>query len=345
MCGIVGLLDPSAARPAEATDRILSAMSDTMVTRGPDASGSWVDAAAGVGFGHRRLSILDLSEHGAQPMVSGDGRYVLTYNGEIYDHQELTADLRKLGVRFRGHSDTEALVEAIARWGVTATLERVDGMFAFGVWDRHERTLTLARDRMGEKPLYFGTLDTGEVVFGSTADAIRAHPDARLRIDLDSLALYFRHKYVPAPRSIYRGIAKLEPGHTVQISADGDIGAPAPYWTYYEVLARGTTFEGSPDDAVDELHRLLRDSVRRRMVADVPVGAFLSGGIDSSTVVAAAQEVSDRPVRTFTIGSASADFDESTDARKVADHLGTDHTELVVTEEQALSVVRLTEAA
>lgn len=335
MCGIVGVLDPTASRPAEATDRILADMSDVLLTRGPDGAGTWVDQHAGIGFGHRRLSIIDLSELGAQPMVSADGRFVITYNGEIYDHQELAADLRSKGVRFRGHSDTEVLVEAFARWGVVDTLQRVDGMFALAVWDRKERALTLARDRMGEKPLYYGTLGTGEVVFASTADALRAHPDADLRVDLDSLALYFRHKYVPAPRSIYRGIAKLEPGRTVRIEQDGTIAAPTPYWSYSDVVARGVTFRGSADDAVDELQRLLRESVRRRMVADVPVGAFLSGGIDSSAVVAAAQEVSDRPVRTFTIGSAASDFDESSDARRVAAHLGTDHTELMVTESDA----------
>ncbi len=339
MCGIVGVLDPTASRAAESTDRILSEMSDVMLTRGPDAAGTWVDQESGVGFGHRRLSILDLSEHGAQPMASADNRFVISYNGEIYDHQELASDLRAAGVRFRGHSDTEVLVEAFARWGVVESLGRIDGMFAVAVWDRDERTLTLARDRMGEKPLYYGTLGNGEVVFASTVDALRAHPDADLRVDLDSLALYFRYKYVPAPRSIYRGIAKLEPGHVVRVAADGSIGTPEPYWSYFDVVARGVTFAGSADDAVDELQRLLDDSVRRRMVADVPVGAFLSGGIDSSAVVASAQAVSDRPVRTFTIGSASSDYDESSDARRVAEHLGTEHTELMVTEAEALAVL------
>lgn len=339
MCGIVGVLDPRRDRAAAESDRLLDHMAQAMLTRGPDASGVWADQEAGIAFGHRRLSILDLSEHGAQPMHSADGRYVLTYNGEIYNHAELTHDLVRAGARLRGHSDTEVLVEAVSRWGVPATLDRVDGMFAFGLWDRDERRLTLARDRMGEKPLYYGTLGNGEVVFASTLDAIRRHPGFDRPVDRNALALYFRHKYVPAPWSIFQGINKLEPGHLVAIGRDGTIGEPEAYWSYFDAVARGVTFDGSPQDAVDELDRLLQDSVRRCMVADVPVGAFLSGGIDSSAVVAAAQRVSSSPVRTFTIGSASADYDESSDARKVAEHLGTEHTELMVTDADALATV------
>jgi asparagine synthase (glutamine-hydrolysing) len=318
---------------------LLEHMAGVMTSRGPDASGVWLDPGAGIGLGHRRLSILDLSVNGAQPMESADRRYVITYNGEIYDHRELADELRGAGVVLRGHSDTEVLLEAIARWGVGPVLQRVDGMFAFGLWDRRERSLTLARDRMGEKPLYFGTLGTGEVVFGSSLDALRAHPGFDRPVNRDALALYFRHKYVPAPWSIFSGISKLEPGCTVTVSADGSIAAPEPYWRFFDVVARGETFEGSPEDAVDELERLLSVSVRRRMIADVPVGAFLSGGIDSSTVVAAAQRESSKAVRTFTIGSRSTEYDESSDARRVAAHLGTDHTELIVNETDALGVV------
>jgi asparagine synthase (glutamine-hydrolysing) len=339
MCGIVGILDPRCRRDGAATERLLGRMADVMTPRGPDASGVWIDVDAGVGLGHRRLSILDLSDNGAQPMESADGRYVITYNGEIYDHRELAEELRGAGVVLRGHSDTEVLLEAIARWGVQPVLRRVDGMFAFGLWDRRDRSLVLARDRMGEKPLYFGTLGTGEVVFGSSLDALRAHPDFDRPVDRDSLALYFRHKYVPAPWSIFSGIFKLEPGCTVTVTADGAISTPEAYWRFLDVVERGTTFSGSAEEAVDELERLLAVSVRRRMIADVPVGAFLSGGIDSSTVVAAAQRESSGPVRTFTIGSRSTDYDESTDARKVAAHLGTDHTELVVTDSDALRAV------
>jgi asparagine synthase (glutamine-hydrolysing) len=339
MCGIVGLLDAATRRGADATDRLLDDMAQRMHARGPDADGRWVDASVGIGLGHRRLSILDLSPTGAQPMVSADGRWVITYNGEIYDHAALAADLNAAGTRLRGHSDTEILVEAIARWGVRATLQRIDGMFAFGVWDRHERRLTLARDRMGEKPLYYGSLGNGEFVFGSTLDALRAHPAWDRPVDLDALALFFRHKYVPAPMSIFEGISKLEPGCTLEVDASGSPGSPVPYWSWFEVVGRGTTFEGSDREAVDELDRLLRRSVRRRMVADVPVGAFLSGGIDSSSVVAAAQQESSVPVRTFTIGSDEAGYDESSDARAVAERLGTNHTELVVTDDVALDAV------
>lgn len=339
MCGIVGLLDPRRRRSIEESTELLGRMAGRMAFRGPDASGEWADAEAGVALGHRRLSILDLSEHGAQPMHSADGRWVLTYNGEIYDHRELADDLRAEGVGLRGHSDTEILLEAIARWGLVPTLQRVDGMFAFALWDRRERRLHLARDRMGEKPLYFGALGSGEVVFASNLDTLAAHPGFDRPVDLDALALFFRHKYVPSPWSIYRGISKLEPGCVVQIDGDGTIGAPEPYWSYFDVVSRGVRFDGSAEDAADELDRLLRRSVRRRMVADVPVGAFLSGGIDSSTVVAVAQAESSSPVRTFTIGSTDADYDESSDARKVAEHLGADHTELVVTDSDALGVV------
>ena len=340
MCGIVGVIDRRRTRSGEATSAILQAMAERMVPRGPDGSGTWVDPEAGIGFGHRRLSIIDLSEHGAQPMVSADGRWVITYNGEIYEHRVLATDLESAGVRLRGHSDTEILLEAIARWGLDATLSRVDGMYAFGLWDRRERRLALVRDRMGEKPLFYGTIGSGEVVFASTLDVIAAHPDFDRPVDRNALALYLRHKYVPAPWSIREGIAKLEPGCVVEINAQGSIGGPRLYWSYFDVVGRGTTFTGAAGDAVDELDSLLRRSVERRLVADVPVGAFLSGGIDSSTVVALAQQVSTGSVRTFTIGSEARDYDESSDARAVATHLGTDHTELTVTEADALAVVQ-----
>lgn len=339
MCGFAGLLDPRRSRAADPTVEILTAMSVPMVPRGPDADGAWVDPEFGVGLVHRRLSILDLSPQGAQPMHSADGRWVVSYNGEIYNHLELAADLRNLGVSFRGHSDTEIFLEAVSAWGLAATLGRIDGMYALALWDRREHTLTLLRDRMGEKPLYYGALGTGEVVFGSSLDALRAHPDFDRPVDRDALALYFRHKYVPAPFSIFKGIRKLDPGCTVTIGADGTVGPPVPYWSVFDVASRGQTWHGSPDEAVDHFEDLLRTSVRRRMIADVPVGAFLSGGVDSSTVVAVAQEESSSPVRTFTIGSTNADFDESSDAKAVAEHLGCDHTELVVTGEDALAVV------
>ena len=339
MCGIVGILDPRCRRGADDGERLLADMAGSMAARGPDGWGVWSDPTCGVGFGHRRLAILDLSPAGHQPMVSSSGRFVISYNGETYNHREIADELETRGVRFRGHSDTEILLEAFDRWGVTPTLERVDGMFAFAVWDRLERQLVLGRDRLGEKPLFYGALGSGEIVFGSTLDALRRHPAFDRNIDLDALALYFRHKYVPWPWSIFAGISKVPPGHTVAIAIDGTIAAPEPYWSYFDVVQKGVTFPGDDREAVDHLDALLRRSVQRRLVADVPVGAFLSGGIDSSTVVAVAQAVSAVPVRTFTIGSTHADFDESGAARAVARHLGTDHTERMVTGADALAVV------
>ena len=339
MCGIVGILDPRRDRRSDDTVRLLESMAEPMRSRGPDGSGTWVDEHAGIGFGHRRLSILDLSEHGAQPMTSQDGRWVITYNGEVYNHREIASDLTAAGVKLRGHSDTEVLIEAIARLGLDLTLDRIDGMYAFGLWDRDQRTLTLVRDRMGEKPLYYGTIGNGEVLFGSTLDVLAAHPAFDRPVDRNALALYFRHKYVPAPWTIREGIFKLEPGCKVEVSADGTVGEPEQYWSYYDAVERGATFAGTAEDAVDELDRLLRRSVQRRMVADVPVGAFLSGGIDSTAVVAVAQQVAPDVVKTFTIGSSARDYDESSDARGIASQLGTDHTELIVTEADALRVV------
>jgi asparagine synthase (glutamine-hydrolysing) len=339
MCGIVGLLDPRAVRRSDDAAQLVRMMADRMEARGPDGDGVWVEESAGIAFGHRRLAVIDLTQHGQQPMRSADQRWVLTYNGEIYDHGDVAAELRAAGVRLRGSSDTEVLLEAIARWGLVETLDRVDGMFALGLWDRRERRLHLARDRMGEKPLYFGRLGSGEVVFGSSLDALAQHPAFDTTIDRDALAAYFRYKYVPAPWTIYRNMAKLPPGTVVAIEADGSIGEPQPYWSLREKVERRGSFDGTADDAVAELDRLLRRSVSRRLFADVPVGAFLSGGIDSSTVVALAQQESAHPVRTFTIGSNDQRFDESAPARAVAAHLGTEHRELIVTDADVLAVV------
>ena len=339
MCGVVGVLDPRHHRAPADTERLLRSMAETMTLRGPDDWGVWADASCGIGFGHRRLSIIDLSSAGHQPMASGSGRFVISYNGEIYNHRELAEELRARGVRFRGHSDTEILLESFEHWGVRATLDRLDGMFAFGVWDGHERQLILARDRVGEKPLFYGRLGSGDIVFGSTLDAIRQHPEFDRDLDRNALALYFRHKYVPSPWSIYTGVFKVPAGHIVSISAEGRIAEPEGYWSIFDVVERGPTFEGGDREAVEHLDRLLRRSVRRRMISDVPVGAFLSGGIDSSTIVAVAQAQSELPVQTFTIGSTDAEYDESAAARAVAEHLGTTHTEQVVTGADALSVV------
>lgn len=338
MCGIVGFVDPARRRSVDEQVDLLTRLAATMIARGPDSGGHWVDAEVGVGFGHRRLAIVDLSDHGVQPMTSANGRYVINFNGEIYNHLELRDGLRAAGVRFHGHCDTEILLEAIAHWGLRETLERVDGMFAFAVWDRHERKLQLVRDRLGEKPLYYGRLGDGEFVFASSLDALRAHPAFDRVVDRNALALYFRHSYVPAPWTIYDGILKLEPGAMVTIGEDGRADAPERYWSLFDVAAE-PEFSGSEAEAVDHLDHLIRRSVSRRLTADVPVGAFLSGGTDSATVAAIAQAVSSGPVQTFTVGSTEGDFDETGAASAIAKHLGTKHTELIVSDRDALAVV------
>lgn len=338
MCGIAGVLSILGLGPDELAE-LAGAMGAATRHRGPDGDGVWAHAGAGIGLAHRRLSIVDLSEAGHQPMASADGRFVITFNGEVYNRHELAARLESAGVVFRGRCDTEVLVEAMARWGVEQALGEVDGMFALGVWDRAERRLTLARDRFGEKPLYYGTA-RGDFVFGSGLDALRAHPGFDDAVDRDALCGLLRYKYVPAPLSIYRDARKLLPGHLLVVDRDGP-GEPRPWWSYASVLEKGRAnrFVGSPHDAAEELDRRMRVALSRRLDADVPVGAFLSGGVDSSTVVAVAQQVSERPVQSFTIGSPDAGFDEAPDARRVAEHLGTDHHEMVVTGADALAAV------
>jgi asparagine synthase (glutamine-hydrolysing) len=342
MCGITGLLDLSAKRDIAALKNIVGEMAATLHHRGPDDTGTWIDQAAGVALGHKRLSIVDLSPLGHQPMQSTSGRYCLTYNGEIYNHGELRKELSSRGHAFRGHSDTEVLVEAIDCWGIAETLRRLNGMFAFAVWDSRERRLTLARDRIGIKPLYYGWAGDS-FVFGSELKALRAHPEFRPDIDRGSIALLLQHCYIPAPHSIYRGINKLPQGTTLEISADTERQAiePTPYWDMTDVARHGMEqpFQGSPEEAADELESLLRDSVRQRMEADVPLGAFLSGGIDSSLVVALMQSQSSQPVRTFSIGFHEQQFNEADYAKAVAEHLGTEHTEYYVTAEEALDVI------
>ncbi len=347
MCGIAGFLDLARATgEAELRARAL-AMADAVAHRGPDARGAWVDPAAGIALGSRRLAIIDLSELGAQPMRSRDGRFVLVQNGEVYNFRELAAELRAAGVQFRGRSDTEVLVEALARWGVDGALRRVNGMFAFAAWEVEARTLHLARDRFGEKPLYYGSLE-GTLLFGSELKALRAHPAFRAEVDREALALYLRRGYVPAPYSIYRGVRKLPPASWIAIRADrpGQAAAPVAYWSAAETAERAarSPFPGGAAEAVEELERRLARAVGQRMVADVPLGAFLSGGIDSSTVVALMQRQSDRPVRTFTIGFSEPEYNEAEQAKRVAAHLGTDHTELYVTPRAAMAVIpRLSE--
>ena len=342
MCGIAGFWTRTASEhdTAQAT---LSRMTDSVAHRGPDDAGAWFDPAAGVALGHRRLAIVDLSEHGRQPMVSECGRFVMTFNGEIYNCRELRDALEAEGraPAWRGHSDTEILLAAFVAWGVDRTLERAVGMFALALWNRQSRVMTLARDRVGEKPLYYARVGDG-IVFASELKALRAYPgfDARA-IDRDALCLYLRYACVPAPHTIYENVRKLPAGSYVQLELPEIWPAPRRYWTLEQVIGRGRAypFEGSPDAAVDELDRLLRDAVHGQMMADAPLGAFLSGGVDSSAIVALMQAQSAKPVRTFTVGFDDATYDEAVHAKAVARHLGTEHTEIVVTAARALELV------
>lgn len=353
MCGIAGFLFTSRADLKE-PDQILHRMTSALAKRGPDDEGHWVDAPSGIALGHRRLSIVDLSPTGRQPMVSGTGRYVLVYNGEIYNHLEIREELQQQNGRgavcgfdetmprpWRGTSDTESLLAAIEAWGLKGALERCVGMFAFALWDRLDRTLTLVRDRLGEKPLYYGHWN-GLFVFASELKALQAIPGFSPPIDQTALWHYFCQKAVPAPLSIYEGIRKLEPGQVLTLrSGNGTLLGQTEldrYWSLNDALATDP-FRGRPEEAVSELRRLLTRSVQSQMVADVPVGAFLSGGIDSSMVVALMQSVSDRKVRTYSIGFEEAAFNEAAHAASVAEHLGTQHTELKVTARDALSII------
>jgi asparagine synthase (glutamine-hydrolysing) len=345
MCGITGFLASRNAPPATGLDATIARMAATLEHRGPDEQGVWVDAAIGCALGHRRLSIIDLSAHGTQPMHSACGRYVIVFNGEIYNHGELKNELARAGAApvWRGHSDTEIMLAAIVHWGVNAATARFTGMFAFALWDREAQTLTLARDRAGEKPLYYGQVGDS-FAFGSELKALRAHPAWRGDIDRDALALFMRYACVPAPYSIYRGIRKLPPGSLLTFragAAPGTLPEPSAYWSANAVAATGqrAPFAGTVAAAADELDKHLRAAIAGQMIADVPLGAFLSGGIDSSTVVALMQAQSAVPVRTFTIGFNEAAYDEARHAAAVARHLGTDHTELHLTAQDALDVV------
>ena len=337
MCGIAGLLDLTASSGAEALGAAAARMAAALTHRGPDDGGVWADAEAGVALGFRRLAIIDLSPAGRQPMVSSCGRCVLAYNGELYNAAELRRELEALGRGFRGHCDGEVLVEACAEWGLEATLPRLLGMFAFALWDRRARTLSLVRDRLGIKPLYWGRV-SGLVLFGSELKALCAHGGWRPEIDRGALAAYMRHLCVPAPHSIYRGVSKLRPGEVVTVNAAGET-ASARYWDLRAIARDTPRAEIGEAEALERLGDALDDAVRRRMVADVPLGAFLSGGIDSSLVVALMQAAGERPVRTFTVGFAEAEFDEAPHAKAVAEHLGTEHTEITVSPADALELV------
>ncbi len=364
MCGVAGYLQFSRQGLDDLTAG-LARMTDRLVHRGPDDGGTWIDADVGIALGHRRLSILDLSPQGHQPMLSASGRYVIAFNGEIYNYRALRSELEaalaftpaiaqgekrqsgslpggERGIKWRGHSDTEVMLAAFEHWGVPESLARFNGMFAFALWDRRERILHLARDRFGEKPLYYGWMGNA-FLFGSELKALKAHPAWRGEIDRGALALYMRHNCIPAPYSIYQRVRKLLPAHMLSLPLAGRQEFPEvrPYWSARELAEAGIRqpFSGGDADAVAALDLLLRDAVALRMEADVPLGALLSGGIDSSTVVALMQAQSTRPVKTFSIGFHEEAYNEAGHARAVARHLGTEHTELYVAPEEAMAVI------
>jgi asparagine synthase (glutamine-hydrolysing) len=346
MCGIAGFWQPT-AEPCEPVDLESQAvaMAASLRHRGPDDGGVWIDPLAGVALAQRRLSIIDLSAAGHQPMVSASGRFTIVFNGEIYNHAELRTAVERsgAGVAWRGHSDTESLLAAIELWGLERALERSVGMFALALWDATARRLSLARDRLGEKPLYYGW-QARALLFGSELVALRRHPSFLAQIDRGALSRYLNRGYVAGAQSIYEGVHRLPPGSVVHVSAEdaaqqrcGDV---VSFWkmpTHAQASADSAAL--TPRAAADQLLQLLRDAVRGQMIADVPLGAFLSGGIDSSLIVALMQEASDRPVKSFTIGFCEPRFDEAPFARAIAKHLGTDHHELYVTPQAALEVV------
>jgi asparagine synthase (glutamine-hydrolysing) len=312
-------------------------MTSTLAHRGPDDDGVWVDGNSGIGLGFRRLAILDLSPAGHQPMRSGDGRYWIVFNGEIYNYRQLRDDLD--GVKFRGTSDTEVILETVSAIGADATISRLLGMFAFALWDAERRELILARDRVGKKPLYY-SLSNDLLLFGSELKALRAHPSCPTAINQSAVLAYLRHGYVPTPHSIYDGVRKLEPGCYAVIRDDGNISIHR-YWDAEEVGMLGVAcrVNASGWEACEQLDHLLRDAVSRRLASDVPIGALLSGGIDSSTVAALMQAQSGRRIKTFTIGFTEPGYDEAASARAIAEHLGTEHTELYVTPSEAQAVI------
>ena len=340
MCGLAGLFQ-SAGTSEKELIRWAEAMSATLAHRGPDDAGQWADAAAGVAFGFRRLAIIDLSPNGHQPMPSASGRYTMVFNGEVFNHRELRRELTAMGATFRGHGDSEVILAAFERWGIESAVKRFVGMFAIAVWDAERRDLTLIRDRLGIKPL-FVYAEPGYLSFASELRALQAGPRFDQTLDLEAVTAYLRYLYVPAPATIFRRARKLLPGHLLTIrDTDAALPESRPYWSVTDVAeaAAGTRSDITDAEAVEEFDRLLTEAVKLRMEADVPLGALLSGGIDSSTVVAVIQAAASARVRTFTIGFDRPEHDESAHAREIASYLGTNHTELQVDGRDALALV------
>ena len=337
MCGFAGILGHGSF-----PESMLQRMGAAIAHRGPDDSGIWCDENAGIALVHRRLSILDLSPAGHQPMHSSSGRYTIAFNGEIYNHLTLRKAMKERV--WCGHSDTETLLEGFETWGIQSTIQRAVGMFAFAIWDKKERTLTLARDRIGEKPLYYGWQKRGQnsrLLFGSELKALREY-QGEFEIDRDALAAFMRYSYIPAPQSIYQGIRKLMPGTLMTVRADKPAELEiVSYWSFPDIARNGIQkpFEGTDTEALDGLETRLSEAVSIQQISDVPIGAFLSGGIDSSTIVSLMQAQSSRPIHTFTIGFNDEQYDEAVYAKSVAQHLGTYHTDLYITPEEARAVI------
>ncbi len=343
MCGITGFFSKSIA--IDQWTQILTSMATVMAHRGPDDQDIWYDVTAGMGLAHRRLSIIDLSTDGRQPMISTSGRYVIVYNGEVYNFKQIRKYLEGVRINWRGGSDTEVILAAIETWGIKEAVKQFIGMFAFAVWDRKERRLSLCRDRLGIKPLYYGKCKDG-FLFGSELKPFSVFPDFKPAIDRNALALYFRFNCIPAPFCIFQNTRKLLPGTILTLSAEhmlnrSELPEPEPYWSAAEVVNAGQkqAITSSPDQAIEELHALLKDAVGLRMISDVPLGAFLSGGIDSSMVVALMQTQSTDKIKTFSIGFSEEGYNEAIYAKNVAEHLGTAHTELYVTAAETLKVI------
>lgn len=339
MCGITGFWDRNSTLDKAAMLALSEKMADQIDHRGPDSFGIWVDEKAGLAFGHRRLSIVDLSEAGHQPMVSSASQLVLSYNGEIYNTAELREELILAGQSFAGHSDTEVILKACEAWGVEKTAERLLGMFAFSLWNPNTQTLYLVRDRLGKKPLYWG-IQNNVLFFGSQIKSFVPHPSWKPEIDKNSLASYFRFNYVPAPISIFKGLYKLSPGSILKFNKNWE-KEEIRFWDFQKVVSHGLAnpFEASEPELIEQADILLRDAVKRRMMADVPLGAFLSGGIDSSTVVALMQAQSNQAVKTFSIGFKEQDYNEAEYAKKVAQYLGTEHHELYVEPKDIFGII------
>jgi asparagine synthase (glutamine-hydrolysing) len=340
MCGFSGFI--GSHKQVKDPYSLLKEMGDTLIHRGPDDNGEWYDNINNVGLAHRRLSIIDLSSAGHQPLISPSERYIIAFNGEIYNHLllrtelELNHDVKK----WKGYSDTETLLACFDVWGVKKSLERLVGMFSFAAWDKKEKVIILGRDRLGEKPLYYGWQNK-TFFFGSELKSFKPHPAFKAEINRDAISLFLRHNYIPSPNSIYKGISKLKPGNLLVVSIDNPEPKIISYWSSSNIITNGINnqFNGSSNEAVDELEKITMESVKQQMISDVPLGAFLSGGIDSSAIVALMQAQSVRPIKTFTIGFNEGKYNEANHAKAVANHLGTEHTELYVTHDDAINVI------